>query len=152
MAWTPVLLMTMASHIPLLVVSQFLLGSFNPSQSMVWLFLASWSVIAERCTSETESFLARVTFTFKDLTSCCSVSLTPYLYISRVYKQGWTPLNMLLVLVIVTLVLLLTLDIMPHSAGVVLKAMRFWDCISVDNWKSSMRESHVLLGVGCCHP
>ena len=89
MAWTPVFLMSMASHMSRLVVS---LGNFTLSQSMVSLFLATWSIMAEWCNSETESFfLARFYFTSSnDLTSrWCSFSLTPYpLSVSPMYTQG----------------------------------------------------------------
>ena len=91
MPWAPVFLMAMASHMSRLVVSLSLLGNFTP-QSMVWLFLATWSVMAEGCNSRTKSFfLARVNFTSaNNLTSLlCSFPLTPYLLsVSPVYTQG----------------------------------------------------------------
>ena len=81
---------------PLLVVSLSQLGNLTPSKSMVWLFLATWSVMAEGCTFKTESFfLVCVNLTSsKDLTSLwCSFYLTPYLIsVSPMYTQ-WQSLQ-----------------------------------------------------------
>ena len=77
--------MAMDSHMPLLMVSQSLLGHFPPSQSMVWLFLVMWSVMAEgrECNFLQRSYVPDVFLVSHTVSSLCLTSVHTWIILTR---------------------------------------------------------------------